>query len=1143
MSATSRRTWRHGFVAVIAALMVCTLQPAVATAAPSAPDGLAPNGTSASGSPVLEWKRVSGASSYNVEVAKTPSFDSVIWKVTTTNRRATPTVQLPSGETWWRVRGVSDSTVGAWSTASFDRGLLTGPTLIAPESDQSLGQPETPALLAWTPVNGSTGYTVEISTDPNFIDPSLVKTYSTKTASLVVPQTQIATIYYWRVRATLAAGIFTEWSETRNYTIGGLSKPELAGPTSSPFTTVDDVVLAWHPVPGAKTYDLQVSTDANFLTTDLTTSGIKGTRYSPPTTLGNDQYYWRVRPIDVQGNSLDWGAVETWTFRRAWSEQPTLEHPADGDTVGDPFYYQWSPIRLASSYTLQLSKTADFNSSDIVDTCTTVHTTFIPATKSDCWPAAAGSYYWRVYATDAPASPPITTDKIVAEKRRFTYLPDLVNLSSPADGASVQIPTLRWQPVAGASEYRVTISPVDGGGGGGTFTTAALSFTPRTKLTPGKSYRWQVQSVSESGRVGTDLMIGGQPTFTVEALPAATGATPEPTAPANGSLSTRFPTLSWEPVAAATSYRVYVRRAGTIGFTQVSGTFQYPSGEDLGAGWLAADSYDWKVEAYGSNGFISSSSAIGSFTIQSLVSSSGHRTAITGSALASSASSCSVALPNQCEDLRQTPALAWSPQPLAGYYRVWLSRDKEMTNVLGGFPVTVESNQWMPTSALIDSQAGSAFFWFVQPCKSSGACAPLEHARNAFSKKSNPVELVAPLSGSEQANDVTFTWRDYLATNSDTTSGKVDATGVHSTIEARQYRLQVSTDPNFQSTLETAVVDQTTFTSYVNTYPEGPVYWRVQAIDGSGNSLTWSATGTFLKRSPAPVLSSPVGGEEIAGTQPLVWQPLAFAASYDVEVYKNDDKLGSSTNRVVSGNSKQVAFSPSAPLPASSTPYRWRVRRVDASGRKGAWSDLGASGAAFRVVGTAPALLMPSGGEFVAASDALFAWDTVSGATSYKYERRAVGAASNTESITTVALAWAPTRPIADGQWQWRLSSLDASGVPIASTPWRDFAVDSTRPTATLRSPLNRARVSANFTIDFSERVKNANSSTIKLFQKGVRLPLSAKVTLNATGKTATLNPARNLKSGKVYTLKLSRGITDVAGNSLVAGTWRVTAK
>ncbi len=48
---------------------------------------------------------------------------------------------------------------------------------------------------------------------------------------------------------------------------------------------------------------------------------------------------------------------------------------------------------------------------------------------------------------------------------------------------------------------------------------------------------------------------------------------------------------------------------------------------------------------------------------------------------------------------------------------------------------------------------------------------------------------------------------------------------------------------------------------------------------------------------------------------------------------------------------------------------------------------------------------------------------------------------------------------------------------------------------------------------------------------------------MSNAGKTATLNPANNLRVGKIYTVKLLTGITDRAKNPLKAQSWTVTAK
>ena len=148
---------------------------------------------------------------------------------------------------------------------------------------------------------------------------------------------------------------------------------------------VTDAVLDWAPVPGAATYELQIDDDNNFASPVVDQNGIMGTRYSPPKTIDNDSYFWRVRPVDASGNARAWSDDDRHTFQRAWPGQVHLEYPADGATVGNPFYYQWSPsertssaqedLALSSSYTLEVSPSATFQG---VMRCNTVQTTWVP---------------------------------------------------------------------------------------------------------------------------------------------------------------------------------------------------------------------------------------------------------------------------------------------------------------------------------------------------------------------------------------------------------------------------------------------------------------------------------------------------------------------------------------------------------------------------------------------------------------------------------------------------------------------------------------------------------------------------------------------------------------------------------------------
>src|SRR4029077_2590814 len=136
---------------------------------------------------------------------------------------------------------------------------------------------------------------------------------------------------------------------------------------------------SWNPVVGAKTYELQVSPNgdwANNLALDVT---VESTRYSPPTTLDTDQYFWRVRAMDAKSPANNGGWSLEWQFKRAWSDQPVLLQPAwnlgDPATTIDVPTFSWTPVHHASYYELEFSEDINFSPGDPTTvSCFTNHT-------------------------------------------------------------------------------------------------------------------------------------------------------------------------------------------------------------------------------------------------------------------------------------------------------------------------------------------------------------------------------------------------------------------------------------------------------------------------------------------------------------------------------------------------------------------------------------------------------------------------------------------------------------------------------------------------------------------------------------------------------------------------------------------------
>lgn len=1158
---------------VITALIASTLpllSGSPAHAGPAAPGQLSPNSTTVSGQPMLEWERVAGAAEYEVQISTVPDFGSTVYNQKTENSRATPTEALPAGDLYWRVRGVTSSQVrGAWAEASFSQEVVAGPLQLSPENGAQLQQPDDTPLLTWSPVTGATSYSIEVDNDDQFVDAS---TYTSKTNAFTIPDPGPQQTYYWHVRANLTGGITSAWSDDWSFDVLALPAPVLTYPDDSATTQVQDVVLDWKPVPGAVKYELRVSTDIQF--TNAQTKTVVSTRYSPPTSFNNDQYWWQVRAIDVNNNKSPW-ATSANQFQRNWPNKPQLLYPPDNGVVSSQLFFQWDPVPHASEYQLDFGTDIAF-SPNTYKSCLTNATTFTTGrvASTPCTPLAAGLYYWRVRAIDGPANPDI--NGLYSDIYAVNYNPSAVQQLSPANGATVDIPILTWADYPGAERYRVEVKQATGATAA-TVTTYSTSWTPTgtVRLNPlDGPFTWTVQALGRNTFESPLPLEGFERSFsltgTVADDPEVAALTP---LSPNGVHATRPPALEWEPwfdanPTPASYYQIFVARVGSEQYTQLSAKQPFSAGTDSTQNGLTPGDYHWYVNAYALNGTLLATgyNSQGTFTIDSLDQPSNLRLSLTGLGLSDSDTTCARVLdnpPSVCSNLQQTPVLAWDPVPSAAYYMVYLSRDRELTNLQPLSNTSTVNTAWVPVELLPDSQAGTAYYWVVRPCKSQNVCnAQPTQATNAFDKKSNPVSgltetqhdssEILPGTGPggvndfpEFADEVVLSWDDYLETNE--AGNDTDVTGMGSTVEAMSYEVEMGADPNFPSadTIESGRIDQTTYTPYVSTLPEGPLYWRVRAIDGDGNALPWSEprsvggnSPAIEKRSPTATLVSPPSGQVVSQTPALMWDALAYAATYEVQISKNGDTTFSTANRVVTATTKQNSFVPPSTLEAAGSPYVWRVRRKDFSNRAGEWT----APRSFSVSASAPTQVSPNPDVYVSATDALFTWMPSPGAASYKFERRVLGATSAQETKPTVGLNWAPQRDLPDGKYEWRVSSYDSGNKLLASSPWSAFTVDATAPRVVRTTPVDVGHPSTSFKVDFSEKVSGVSSSTYAIYPKGSTRKISANVKV-VKKKSAILDPAPRLKVGKTYTLKLLKGIKDDAGHALKPTSWTVTIR
>ncbi|MFM9919945.1 Ig-like domain-containing protein [Lacisediminihabitans sp. H27-G8] len=152
-------------------------------------------------------------------------------------------------------------------------------------------------------------------------------------------------------------------------------------------------------------------------------------------------------------------------------------------------------------------------------------------------------------------------------------------------------------------------------------------------------------------------------------------------------------------------------------------------------------------------------------------------------------------------------------------------------------------------------------------------------------------------------------------------------------------------------------------------------------------------------------------------------------------------------------------------------------------------------------------------------------------------------------TFTRVATLTPDAPLVADSSYTLSLSNAvtDVAGNPLTAKTWT--FITGPAPVVTSRTPaVNATRVSrtANITATFSEAVTGlpataaaSGNFTITRTSNGVAFP--AAVSYSGITRVATLNPTGTLRANTQYTVTLSSGIKDTAGNLLAPVTWNFT--
>jgi hypothetical protein len=707
----------------------------------------------------LNWNVVPGAAKYLVKVATDPALGSLVWDepFETAATAFTLNDPLPAGTYYWGITPLdADDHHGTPSTvASF---TWSWPSETTPTLTDLVAAPEFyDPQFSWDPVLGAAGYEVEVNFSSDWTESSKVccdpikGLISTLGTTLTPPEVLNNNTYYWRVRAIDSSNNAGVWNEGPSFTKTFDNVPPVTAPSIKNLHMRDNVgdpaidtdggtavvdtavpVVAWDPVPGASSYQVNVTPftgacdwtsalweDVRTTVTAWTPLGWSRTTGDPyPTsmTIATDliknltpgqEYCVRVRALDRSSPSAgskivfgDWSylpannqAAFKWNGPPASSScMPCEMAPSDyngpltGSSVGEMPLFTWDEVAGAESYYVLVARDPNFTT--IVDYAYTRIPAYAPRrspTQSIGYADETTLYYWAVLPADFDDGTGVYSDPLANNARSFTKQSAPPTLESPIDDEAVNTPAtvFQWSAVPGARRYRVQVAqsptfstPIDD------VVTDSTSYTSNTTYPSDTVLYWRVRADAENSTstiVGLTWSTPG--TFTKQ-LPAPVL---DPDNPTTGSL---LPTIRWSTVEGAVSYDVNLvdPEGDEDTFTNIpapAGTFIKMTGVGVAT---------WKVRA----NFPTDSSAV----VHGPYSDPGTFTHT---------------IPQPANASEEAGArrllFRWDPRPRADHYRVQVSTRADFLSTVEN--LNTQTTSYAPLLTTSAYTTGGTFYWRV----------------------------------------------------------------------------------------------------------------------------------------------------------------------------------------------------------------------------------------------------------------------------------------------------------------------------------------------------------------------------------------------------------------------------------------------
>ena len=231
--------------------------------------------------------------------------------------------------------------------------VLVKPDNMAPGTGKAVDNTIKNVTIEWEKAEGATRYRWRCDDNSDFSSIPDGMEDTTSADSVRLPALEAATTYYWQVR--VSSPVAGPWSEKRSFTTA------MAAETASlrleiPYAGAGSVpikpIFQWSAIDGANTYELLVSSNADFSSPVIAKQGeyaLTSNAWQCDTGLENDTtYYWKVRAISASTYS-------GWSATGAFSTEPVPANDAKDAPLEtkEPLPLQIPEMTPASIFTRQ----------------------------------------------------------------------------------------------------------------------------------------------------------------------------------------------------------------------------------------------------------------------------------------------------------------------------------------------------------------------------------------------------------------------------------------------------------------------------------------------------------------------------------------------------------------------------------------------------------------------------------------------------------------------------------------------------------------------------------------------------------------------------------------------------------------------